>query len=179
MRAVAGKAVFFNSRVLKEERAALVRVATPALCLNRLLFHHSVALRAVRIVAARAGHLSLDNGVVGRFVDLHPGLFVATDTGFVFEPALGKYQGADSGIAFGDRYGGSARGFRVHRVAIIAAHIIATVPARFPEREVPVAGMTTHAGTRLFLSGDGSFAKAHRESIFRRIVHMRRFHSVA
>jgi hypothetical protein len=63
-------------------------MTTPALRLHGFLFNHRMALRPMRVVAARTSNLPFNNGVMGRLVYLHSGLLMAADTGFVFELTL-------------------------------------------------------------------------------------------
>lgn len=167
-----GQAILLDRRVLEEVRAALFRMTAPALHVERLVFDHCVALRAVRIVAARACDLAFHDRVVRRFVDLHPDLLVAADTGLVFELALRVHERADRRIAARDCQGGTARGRGVHRVAIVAAHIVAAMAAGLPEREVPVACVTAHAGRGLLLRRDRALAETHGVRILRGIEGM-------
>jgi hypothetical protein len=104
---------------------------------------------------------------------------MAGDAGLVFKLTFGGNERADRDIPFRDGQRRASRGNGVHGVAIIAPHIIAAVPARLPERQVPVAGMTAHTGLSLFLRGNCAFAKAYRMLALSRIAHVVRIGSVA
>ena len=172
VRGVTGKTVFLDSRVLEKERTALVCVTTPALHVNCFMFDHRMAFRPVRIVATRAGDFPFNNGVMRGLIDLHPGLLMAADAGFVFELTICRNDRADCGIAFCNRESGSARRSSVHRVTIIAADIVSPVSSGLPECKVPIAGMTTHACLCLFPGRYRTLVKTHRMLVRCRITCM-------
>jgi len=172
MGSVAGQAIFFHCRMLEEEWSALFCVAAPALHIHCLLLDHSLAHGTMRIMAAGAGDLAFGNRVVRRLVDLRPGLLVTTDASFVFELPIGCFKGADGGFALRDCDGGSARRRGMHRVAVIAAYIVAPMPPRFPKGKMPVAGMTAHASLSLLCCRDGPLIEADRVRILCRVACM-------
>ena len=104
MRAVTRQAVFLNRGMLEKKGPPLIGMAAPALNVHRFVFNHGVTLGSMRIVAARAGDLALHDGMMGRFIDLHPHLLMTADTGFVFQLSSGCCEGTDSRIPLCNGY---------------------------------------------------------------------------
>src|SRR6185436_2975265 len=84
---VAVQAVLAHGRVLPEERAALLRVALQALLVDVGGVDHLRAGGVVGLVAARALHLALADGMVGRAQRLAADRLVAAEAGL----ALGRH----------------------------------------------------------------------------------------
>jgi hypothetical protein len=76
---MAGPAVLFHRRMLPEERTALLRVAAVAEFVDRLGLDHLPPETAVLVMAVRALHPPLLEGVVGLLGDLDPHIPVAGD----------------------------------------------------------------------------------------------------
>lgn len=102
-------------------------------------------------------------------MERNSGLLVTTDTGFVFELPVRGFIWTGSRLGLGERYGGPAHRPGVHSVAIIAAHVVATMASRFPEGKLTVACVAAHARLCLLLCRNFSLSETHREPIILRI----------
>ena len=77
MRLVAVETVLANRRMLPDERAALFGVAGIADVIHRVRIEHRSGRRAMRVVAAFAGHLALRQGHMRAFAELGALLLMA------------------------------------------------------------------------------------------------------
>jgi hypothetical protein len=133
---VAGEAILTDRGVLMEKRAALFGVTLVALLVNRIGRDHLGIGPVVRIMAAYAAHLALEDGVVGRALALGP-------IGFVT---------GEAGRGFGRGPEHVLFGFRV--VDAVAGGAVHSAPGVHAAEEARLAGFFMTRQTRLgFLVG--------------------------
>ena len=130
MRVVADRAVLIDGLMVMHEGATLFHVA------GVTGLHHTVAIQqagaggAVNIMAIRASHLALNDGVMRCFVDLYALFLVASEAGFTLGAFVAHY-------VLGD----------VNLVAGRTGYITCLVSTAFPVRALLILGVAFLAGS--------------------------------